>query len=130
MHSSKGSFLGYIKTHFFSLSIIVLLLLLLGGSYVRFVVMSDYLITFEGECDPYTESCYEGCEDEACSEIYYYNLIERHAAETFNRCGTGNVLECDAAWECQDDAEDCSITYCDQEIDGSDTCIRLTKQEL
>lgn len=115
--------------HFFSVSICTLLLLLVGGSYVHFVVQKDYLVSYEGECDPYTESCFEGCEDDDCTEVYYYSMIERHAAEIANRCESGNVLECDAAWECQDDADACSITYCDPEIDGADACITLEEYE-
>lgn len=127
MTSSGGSVFGYIKQHFFFITIMTLLLLLLGASYVRFIVLTDYLVTFEGECDPYTESCFEGCEDDECTEVYYYNLIERHATELYERCGS-DVLECDEAFECQKDVNICNITFCDPEVDGEDVCIRLTEE--
>lgn len=114
---------SFLREHFFSVIIITLLVLLATASFYRFVVINDYLVSFEGECDPYSESCYEACENDKCEKMYYYSIIERNAAETRQLCGTTNVLECDAAYECQPDVEICSITYCDPEIEGNDYCV-------
>ena len=122
---SLGSFL---KVHLFSVLIVILLVLLAGGSYLRFIVQHDYLVSFAGECDPYTESCYEDCDDDECTQMYYYTIVERHAAELYELCGP-NILECEEAYECQADVAVCSITYCDPEIDGEDTCIHVTQDE-
>lgn len=123
-----GLFLVFLRNHFFSITIFVLFVLLLGGSYVRFMVQQDYLVSYEGDCDPHTESCYEGCEDDACTETYYYSVIERQAAELYALCGP-DISECDAAYECEPGVAICSISYCDPEEEGEDVCVNVTESE-
>ena len=125
----NGRVLSFFKAHFFSVIIVLLLLLLASSSYVRFIVQNDYLVSFEGECDPYSESCYEGCEDEECTEVYYYSIIERHASELSNLCGS-DISDCDDAFVCQPAVENCSVTYCDETIDGEDVCVVLSETEI
>lgn len=110
--------------NFFPYIIVALLILLACGSYYRFMVLNDYIVSYEGECDPYAESCFVGCEDDECSAEYYYSIIERHADEVLKLCGT-NVLECEAAFECQENVDLCAITYCDPQADGEDSCFSL-----
>ena len=117
----------FCKNYFFSSITIILLLLLVGASYVRFIHLQDYLVSYEGTCDPYSESCFEECDNPECTETYFYTLIERHATELYQFCGP-DVSECDTAYECQENAGVCSITYCDPEIDGEDTCVSLTEE--
>lgn len=106
-----------LRKHFFSVTVIMLLLLLVLASYYRFMITKDYLVSYEGECDPEIENCFVDCEDEECTSEYYYTIIEREAVEIEELCGT-DILECEAANYCQDNVEICSITYCDLEIDG------------
>ena len=123
------SFLGTYSNHLLLGSIFVLLLLLAGGSYLRFVVLHDYLVSYEGECDPYTESCFIGCDDDACEDVYYYTEIERRAPELYAECGK-NILECDVAYECQADDTTCSVTYCDPVTAEADSCETLTYTDV
>lgn len=80
-------------------------------SFYRFMVAGDYVVEYEGECDPITESCFVGCEDEECSEIYYYSWVHKMAIDVQAQCGP-NVLECPAANVCLPTDTNCSITYC------------------
>jgi hypothetical protein len=113
------------KKHLLSFIVIPLFILLLVASYSRFIVQEDYLVSYEGDCDPYTQHCYVYCEDDECSEPFYYSIIERHAAEIHTLCGP-DVLECDKAYECQNDVEICSISFC---VPETEECDELTEAD-
>lgn len=113
----------YLKRHFFSLFLFLLIVLFLGSSYLRFEVLNDYLVSYETDCDPEIDSCFIGCEDNECSEEYYYANIERRAYEIKSICGE-DITECDEAYYCPDDSSiECKITYCNPELD--DECSDL-----
>ena len=97
-------------------------------SYYRFIAQHDYLVAYEAECDPTAESCFIGCEDDACTEEYYYALIERHAADVYAACGP-DITDCAAASACHAGDRACSVTYCDPETDGEEACLRLVEEE-
>jgi len=80
------------------------------------MVIHDHLISYEGNCDPYTESCFMYCEDDACEDPFYYSIIERNADYIYEMCGP-DVTQCEEAYTCDGD-DSCSITYCDPEVDG------------
>ena len=105
--------------------LIPLSLLAIGASYYRFMVLSDYIVEYDGMCDPASESCFVGCVDDECTEIYYYALVRKDAASAYAQCGP-NVLECEAASVCLPTDVMCEITYCSPEsvIEG-DTCENL-----
>lgn len=128
MRDVLRSVVAFYTTHFLKCTIIPLLILLVGASYARFIVLNDYLVSYESDCDPYTESCFEGCEDDTCTETYFYSIIERHASEIYQLCGP-DVLECDEAWECQEGVQTCSITYCDPSEGAEDVCVSLIEDE-
>ncbi len=116
--------------HFFSCTLIVVLLFVVIVSYVRFMVLNDYVVAYEGDCDPYTESCFVGCEDEECTEEYYYSRIQKYAPHVEAQCGV-DITDCDAAYEClPEDGSRCSISYCDPSIDGEDSCDLLTEADM
>lgn len=111
----------WFKEHFLTVTIVPLLVLLIASSYYRFVIQRDYLVSYEGDCDPMIQSCYIGCIDDDCMEEYYYSVIERRASEVRLLCGD-DVSICDDAYECQAEVEECNIYFCDPTIDGSDAC--------
>lgn len=119
--------LQHIKNHFFLYLIVSLTILSVASSYIRFVVQKDYLVSYEGECEPYSQSCFVYCEDEECSEPFYYSIIEREANEIFDLCGT-DVTTCDEAYSCQDNVDICSITFCDPTV-NIDECELLTSED-
>ncbi len=91
------------------------------ASYMRFVVLTDYLVSYEGECDPMTHSCFTGCADEECTEAYYYALVEKHASDIRAQCGI-DITNCPQANICIEGRDRaCEITYCDPVSDG-DSC--------
>jgi hypothetical protein len=61
----------WLRQHFFSVILVILLAFVTLVSYARFFVLDDYIVMYEGDCDPYTESCFIGCEDDECTEEYY-----------------------------------------------------------
>ena len=103
--------------------VLTLLLLTAGASYYRFIVMHDYTVGFETDCDPLTESCFVGCEDDACTEEYYYSYITRSANTLFEICGP-DISTCDGAYACTTEDTDCTIEYCDPGSE-TDTCDTL-----
>lgn len=104
---------------FFTYFNLILLILVIASSYYRFVVLNDYLVAYEGDCDPEIESCYEYCENGEC---YYYSIIERQAAEINQLCGS-DPTACDEAYECQPDVDSCTIYFCDPEADNEENCV-------
>jgi|GEM_PF-370942 len=103
-----------------------LIILFIGALYVRFMVLQDYMVAYESECDPYTQVCFIGCEDDECTSEYYYSQMEKYAPNIFGQCGE-DITDCDKAYIClPEDGEGCSVTFCDPEIDG-DSCENLTE---
>lgn len=118
----------YCRKHFFSYSLVVLLILAVSASYYRFVVTKDYIVSYEGDCNPYSQNCFEFCEDEECAEPFYYSVIERNAAEISQLCGN-DVTECEEAFFCPDTVSYCTITYCDPTL-NVDECELLTESDF
>jgi hypothetical protein len=106
-----------IKKNILYFTILPLFVLFVAASYFRFVVQHSYLVSYEGDCDPYTQSCFVFCEDDECSDPFYFSIIERNAAEVYEKCGP-DITDCDFAYECQPEAIDCSISFCDPSLDG------------
>jgi len=93
-------------------------------------VLNDYVVAYEGNCDPYTESCFIGCEDDECTEEYYYSMVQKYAPNVKAQCGV-DITDCDAAYEClSEDGDQCEITYCDPVIDGEDSCEMLAEADM
>jgi hypothetical protein len=107
------------KKHPLAYILLPLCILALGVSYYRFLIAEDYRVTYEGACDPVTESCFVGCEDDACSEPYYYALIEKRAANVRAICGA-DLVDCEHAMTCNPSEEDCGITHCSEETRAID----------
>ena len=84
------------------------------SSFYRYVVLQDFLVSYEIDCDPTTSYCFIGCEDDDCSEEYYYQEIERYAPSLIDLCGQ-NIDECEEAFTCTQDEVECSLVSCDPE---------------
>ena len=90
------------------------------------MVSHDYIISYEGVCDPVTETCFVGCEDDDCTKEYHYSKIQKYAPDLYNACGK-TIINCKTANTCLPSDRGCSITYCDDEIDGY-TCEKITEE--
>lgn len=116
----------HFKRYFLLYTVLPLLLLSLAASYFRFMVIYDYQVTFEGFCDPYSESCFEYCEDEECVEPFHYTWFTRSAAGLQNSCSELSILDCELAEECEV-GEECGAVYCDPSVD--EDCEFLTEDD-
>jgi hypothetical protein len=106
--------------------LVPLLILLVASSYVRFFVTHDYRVAYEGECDPYEEDCFIGCDDEECTTEYYYTKVQKHAATVFAQCGE-DITDCAAASVClPEDTLVCDITYCNSGTEEEGACETLS----
>lgn len=88
------------------------------------MIQNDYLVSYEGFCDPAESSCYVDCADDECTEEYYFTIVERPATEIYSLCGS-DITDCEAANHCSTDSEECSVSYCDPDA-GEDNCVSLT----
>lgn len=112
--------------NFFYYILTLLVVIMVSASYVRFMVNQDYLVSFEGACNPTTENCFTGCEDDECTTQYYYSEVVKYAPDLYRECGP-DITDCEAANVCLPDDRKCSVTYCDIEVDG-DTCETLIEK--
>ena len=119
----------FLKNNFFSVTILVLLLLMTATGYYRFVLITDYTVSYQGDCDPLVASCFVGCEDDDCTETYYYAIIERPATEILNLCGE-DITNCDAAYSCPKGLAACVVTFCDPLIEDGDECFTVAETTL
>lgn len=106
--------------NFLFYALFALVLLTASASYFRYMVLHDYLVAYEGECDPATNHCYVGCDNEECSEEYYYAIVTREATEIERLCGI-DISDCEAANSCTVAETDCSISFCDINTEA-DSC--------
>ncbi|HAS80437.1 MAG: hypothetical protein UR25_C0005G0065 [Candidatus Nomurabacteria bacterium GW2011_GWE1_32_28] len=106
------------REHIFSLILTPLIIIICVISYFRFMVYRDYIVEYEGVCDPLVDKCFIGCEDDACTTEYYYTLIQKYAHDLYKECGN-DVTDCEEANICLPDDRECSIVYCDVEVDGA-----------
>lgn len=99
---------------------------MVSAAYYRFMITHDYMIRYEGECDPYTENCFIGCEDDECTIEYYFSDIYRHATDIHRLCGE-DITDCEAANTCSAAEKKCSITYCDISLEN-ESCETIPEQ--
>src|SRR5574343_131847 len=100
------------RNHIFPFVLIPLISIVVFISYNRFVINRDYIVEYEGTCDPYTQQCFIGCEDDECAEPYYYSDIRKYAPDLYAECGE-DITACEIANVCLPNDQKCSITYCD-----------------
>lgn len=109
----------HIHSKILTYTLMILLLLSAGASYYRFMVIHDYVIVAEVDCDPTSESCFvwqcdpavEGeCTGDPEADTWYYKIATRNAQ---------HIPECDPEDEmcelfaCEPNVEaDCAITLC------------------
>jgi len=107
----------YFCEHIFSFILFPLIIIVSIISYSRFMVNHDYMVSYEGACDPTLEKCFVGCEDDSCINEYYYSEMQKYAADLYMECGN-DITDCESANICLPEDSGCSITYCD-EANGS-----------
>jgi hypothetical protein len=98
-------------------------------SYYRFIVNKDYIVEYEGVCDPEIQQCFVGCEDDECTEQYYYSDMHKYAPDLYAECGE-DITDCETASMCLPSDRECSITYCDPMVDGVDACEDISLEDF
>jgi hypothetical protein len=74
------------------------------------------MVEYEVECDPLSQACFVGCEDEDCTEEYYYSIVEKYADTVLKQCGL-DITDCEQASVClPDEQSTCSITLCNPDV--------------
>jgi hypothetical protein len=110
------------REYYFYYLLLGIILIVGVFSYFRFMVYHDYVVYYEGECNPNVEICFVGCEDDECTEEYYYTEVQKYAPDLLKVCGN-NITDCAEANICLSTDQNCSITYCDSEVDGVDCAV-------
>ena len=118
---------NFLRNNFFLLVLSSAVIVIVFLSYNRFIVHQDYIVGYEGKCDPLLENCFVGCEDDECTEEYYYSYVQKYAADLYDECGK-DITDCEASNLCLPNDHECSITYCDPEMDGVGACETLTEE--
>ena len=108
------------RNHFFFYILVALVFMAGAFSYYRFMIRQDYMVGYEGVCDPAENKCFVGCDDDACTGEYYYSKMVKYAPDLYKKCGE-DITDCESANLCLPDDRDCSVTYCNPEAEG-DNC--------
>lgn len=116
----------HFRNHLLLYTLIPAILLIGLASYNRLIANHDYIVAYKGECNPLIEDCFVGCENDKCTEEYYYVQMQKYAADLYSQCGA-NITDCEAASMCLPGERACSKTYCDPEADG-DSCEMLVQE--
>ncbi len=115
---------SFLYDHVLSFVIIPLVIIVCFISYYRFMVRNDYVVGYEGKCNPAIEKCFVGCEDDACTKNNYYSKVQKYAPDLYKECGK-DITDCENASKCLPGDRNCSIIHCDPTVEG-DTCATST----
>jgi hypothetical protein len=115
---------SFFRDHLLAIFLVPLITLALVVSFNRFFIKHDYLVSYEGSCDPVTQNCFIGCEDDGCDEEYFYKKMQKYGSDLYLECGN-NVSGCESANSCFPENKECLISYCDAGLDG-DICETIT----
>ena len=112
----------HFRDHILSYVLIPIIILIGVFSYYRFMVEHDYIVGYQGTCDPATGKCFMSCNDDACTQPSYYSEMQKYEPDLYKECGQ-DITNCDAADACLPTDRNCSIIYCDDRTsDNDNTC--------
>ncbi len=115
------------RNYFFFYTLVGAVFLAGVFSYGRFMIRRDYMVGYEGSCDPAVSDvnkCFQGCDDDACTKVHYYSKMLKYAPDLRRECGE-DITGCESANACLSDDRQCSVTYCNPEV-KEDTCATET----
>lgn len=114
----KIKYQKFLSNNFFLLILLFAVIVVVFLSYNRFIVRHDYIVGYEGVCDPATEKCFVGVDDTS-GEEYYYTKMQKYEPDLYAECGA-DITDCKEASVCLPNDRDCSITYCDKKTKTED----------
>ena len=86
------------------------------------MIKHDYVVGYQGVCDPAIGKCFMNCEDDACTKVDYYSEMQKYEPDLYKECGQ-DITDCAAASMCLLSDRKCSITYCDKKTsDDNNVC--------
>lgn len=103
--------MNFLKNHPLLVVLLPLVVFVVVASFYRFLVAGNYIVEYEGACDPLTEACFVGCVDDECSESYYFTMVHKYAADVQANCGL-DFSDCEEASICLPSDRECEVTYC------------------
>jgi hypothetical protein len=83
------------------------------------MVKHDYVVGYQGSCDPATGKCFKSCDDDACTKPNYYAEMQKYEPDLYKECGK-DITDCAVASMCLPSDHRCSITYCDKNTSDND----------
>lgn len=116
--------ISYLRNHILSTILTFVFVLISAASFYKFYIREDYVVAYEGSCDPAQSSCFVACSDESCAEKIYFSKHKKYKADLYKECGE-DITNCAAADFCTPTDRECSIEYCTQEnvdIANNETC--------
>ena len=119
----------YFRDHFFFFILALGIIFVVVFSYYRFMIKYDYIVGYQGSCDPHTGKCFKNCEDDACTKFDYYTEMQKYEPDLYKECGK-DITNCDVANVCLSTDRKCSITYCDQNTSNKDNLCQTTADTL
>jgi hypothetical protein len=114
----------YLKKHPVSTALIFVFLLISYFSFYKFFIKEDYIVAYDGACDPSISSCFTICSDDSCLEKIYFSKHKKYKPDLYKECGE-DITDCEAANFCAPTDRYCSIEYCTSEnidIANSESC--------
>jgi len=111
-----------IKSKIFYIIFFLLIVISIGLTFVRYVVLKNYQILAETSCNPQTEKCFvktcDPADDSTCSvneadRTTYYKLISKNASSIYACENTVEKIGCSTELTCTQNEKNCSYTYCD-----------------
>lgn len=109
----------YLRDHFFPLILTLGIIFVIVFSFYRFIIKHDYVVGYQGTCDPTTDKCFMSCDDDICAKPDYYSEMRKYEPDLYKECGN-DITDCDAANVCFPTDRKCSITYCDKSTSDKD----------
>jgi hypothetical protein len=106
---------------------IVIGVLIVGSAftaYYRAVIVHDYDVYLEIDCNPDVESCFtyycdpqwEECAGIPEEDTWYYKILQKDGRVMSANCDP-NEKEC-PEFTCEEGDEHCEIIYCNENVDG------------
>lgn len=116
------------KKNVFIIILLPMIIALFAASYIRFMVLHDYMIEYHIECNPQISSCFISCDNDDCSEKSYYAKIKKYAPNIFAQCGK-DITNCDNAKVClPENDNNCSTLFCNTTISNEECSILITQK--
>lgn len=116
------------KSKLFLALFFLLIIAMVGVTYYKIIILRDYQIAAQAECDPTLEKCFiyecspeddEECSDNPAERLSYYKIIHKQAYN-FPECRAGE--ECEEP-KCEPGEEKCEEILCrEAELKDDEAC--------